>query len=123
MIVRSICRARLAWMQLPHHGAQKRLCDGARAHRPQAAQPAQRLREQGIAGEAREEFRMVVVEPECEAHVVDACVALRRHDDQPVRTLHRVHALEAFVDAHRGAVRPVDDDARRVRRMPAGDAK
>src|SRR5581483_1349255 len=106
--------------QLACDGAQKRLRDRARAHRAEAAQPADGLREQRVACEAAQELRMVVGEAEREAHVLDARLALRRDDDRAVRPLQRMHALESRAGADRRPVRAVDDHAGRVARMPAG---
>ena len=92
--------------QLPGDRAQERLRDGAGAHRPQPANPLHRLAEQRIVREPRQELAVVVVEPEGEADVLDAALALRRDDDRPVGALGRVHPLQPAVDPNRRAVLP-----------------
>ena len=77
MIVRSICRARLAWISWPGDRTEQRLGDRPGSHRPQTAHAAERLGEQRVVGEPAEELRVVVIEAEREANVVDARIALR----------------------------------------------
>jgi hypothetical protein len=105
--------------QLPGDCAEQRLRDRGGAHRPQAANAAQRLGEQRVAREPMEEIGVVVVEPERESHVVDARVALGRNHDRPVGPLKRMHRFEPVADPQRRAVGPVDDDAGRVGRKAA----
>ena len=65
-------------------------------------------------GEPAQELGVVVVEPEREAHVIDAGFALGRDDDRAVGALDRVHALESVAGPHGGAVGAADDDPGRI---------
>ena len=89
--------------QLPGDGAQQRVRDGRRADRPQAADPPHRFAEQRVAGEAAEELRVVVVEAEHEAHVLDTGLAVGGDHDRAVGALRRLHLLEPAVDRDRRA--------------------
>ena len=117
MIVRSICRARLAWISCPAT-ARRSACAtvpvliGLRPRTRRSVSPSS-----GSAGEAAQELGVVGIEAEGETNVVDAGVALGRDDDRPVGPLRRLHALEAVVDTHGRAVAAVGDDAGRVRGM------
>ncbi len=85
----SIWRARRAWISWPLDRAQQRVRNRRRAQRPEAAQAARRLADQWIVGEAAQELRVVVVDPQHEAHVLDPCVALCPDENPAVLCLDR----------------------------------
>src|SRR5579884_4412403 len=109
--------------QLPRERPQESVCDGGRAERSQAAQRADRPAQQRVVAEALEELGVVVVEPEDEADVLHAGLALGAHAHDAVGALPRAYPLEPAVDRDRRAVRPVGDDARRVAREPRRGAQ
>src|SRR4051794_10880451 len=104
--------------QLARDRAQERLRDSRRPQRAQPAQTARRLAEQRVAREAAQELRVVVVEPEREAAVLAARVAVGADEDRAVDALPRLHTLEPAVDRDRGTIGAVGDDARRVAPEP-----
>ena len=87
-------RARLAWISWPAT-ARSSACATVpvRIGRRPRTLP-QRLAEQRVVGEAAQELGVVVVEPEHEADVLDARLAVGRDDDRAVGALRRLHALE-----------------------------
>ena len=81
---------RLGLDQLTADGLQERMGDGGRSQRPQAGQAACRTPDKRVAREAAQEWRMVVVRGQNEAHLVQRRVSLRgvhADDERPVRAL------------------------------------
>src|SRR5581483_2817114 len=83
-----------------------------------------RLAEQRVAREPTQELAVVVVEPEGEAHVLDAGLALGAHRDDAVRPLPGQHRLELAAGApDRRPVDAAEDGPRRVAGEASGEAQ
>ena len=80
--------------QLAAERAEERLSYRRAPQRSQAFEPSYRRSQEGVAGEALQELRMVVVEPQREPHAFDRLLPRRADEHDAVRQLSRLRDLQ-----------------------------
>ena len=103
--------------QLAAQRAQQRVGDGGEPDRAQSAQPAHRGPEQRVALEAEDERRVVVVDPEAEAELLEGLVSGRAEADDPVGLLPG----DAAAGGEHGREHAVAEGARRIAGVARGE--